>query len=214
MLPWFRMSEGKTTAAIQAAGRFAEKEAALDALIAAGPGGGSNSVRNANPLTLTDAQIKAGTIVPIVAATEVLNYSGIPTELPVPVFAWARLNNSAGGYDDVEANSGVYIVWGSDWSLLAAVSWDNHLSGATPNERATLGACRFQTGSESVFNSIRFNCLAADVPSNFNGAFNDNGLYLKVYNNSIPLTSGDPSNSLIVSMQYVIIDTATGQVVI
>lgn len=55
---WWMDTEGVTTAAIDAAKRFAAKEAALDALIEAGPGGGVNYIHHQTTL-LTASQIRA-----------------------------------------------------------------------------------------------------------------------------------------------------------
>src|SRR5688572_13606576 len=78
--------------------------------------GFGDSMLNHVSVTVTNAQILAGDPVELVAATEVLNYAGIPTKLFVPVLATAVVNIPV-GYTGGAATDEFLLAWGSDWSL-------------------------------------------------------------------------------------------------
>ena len=196
---WFTMSEGQTTDAILAAKRFAAKEAALDALIAAGPGGGS-LIHQAPPLTLDDEQFKA---LPT-TGRQVVAAPGVG-KIIVPVSGWATLNAAAGGYTTA-AGASLVLGW---------------LIGEGNLDYASTLIIGFGSGTTFRSAPFGFPALSPFVEGDFSGANaivalgNDRTnkpLYIKDdFGGVADYTGGNPANTLVISVAYMVLDQATGE---
>lgn len=150
---------------------------------------------------LTDAQIKALPTTPIVIvpATEVLNYAGLPTQVPLPLAFRVSVNTLAGAYTNVNGLAHYVLALGSDWSADA-------MQSATQNQMAQLDANIPMIGICNSYQQGLDNAMIAPlkIPS---GGLQDNALAI-VFDNegSGNLTGGNAANSMKVTVLYTIID--------
>lgn len=148
---------------------------------------------------LTDAQIKTLTTVPvvIVPATEVLNYSGLPTKLPLPLAFTVSLNTLAGAYTNLDGAAFYVLAIGSDWSLNGMESDQNQMA-SLQNVIRIIG----------VANSFRRELLSDMIGplAIQNGGLQDNALAIALHNASGEVTGGNPANSMKVTVLYTVLD--------
>ncbi|HEX7936767.1 MAG TPA: hypothetical protein VF573_27350 [Paraburkholderia sp.] len=159
-------------------------------------------------VTLTNAQIKAwpSTPIVIVPATEVLNYSGTPTILPIPVYAVGLFNFTAGAYTNVDANARALLAFGSDWSDDASQS--NYIQQKFTAARR--GLIWFQLPRLfGIDVTIDDNLVTDNIFIDDN--FQDNALAVACFNGGGALTGGHAGNTLMIDVQYLVLNTATGQ---
>lgn len=150
----------------------------------------------------TNAQVKASPTTPlvIVPATEVINYTGIPTRLQIPLFAFVRTANLAAAYDNINASVATYINLGSDNSF----TYSGPLKGGAYlqfNGSVFMLPCPgFLTGSESGVPIVAsFN--------NLNDSLLDNAICFAVNNQGTGnFTGGEPANVIKGLVLYAIID--------
>lgn len=149
-------------------------------------------------VTLTDEQIKASQTSPIllVPATETLDYSGLPTQVPIPLAFSVSINPFAVSYTDLDSGAKYVIGIGSDWSidgLSASVSALCQLQGtATP-----------QLG---IANSFDYRVVDQIVPLHLSsGSIKDNALVFAVGNLGTPIGGGSSSNVMKVTVLYTIL---------
>lgn len=164
-----------------------------------GPQPPSQVAIHSQSVTLTDAEIKALPSVPIVVvpATQVLNYSGLPTELPLPLAFIVSLSNTV-GYGNVDGAASYVLAMGSDWSLDAMQS-DANLMAPPQDSVRIIGIANSYHSTLVSGMIVPFRVLA--------GGIQDNALAI-VLNNGIAgdLTGGNPANSMTVTVLYTIID--------
>ena len=205
---WWMQTQRTTTAAIEAAERFAAKEAALDALIAAGPGGGANYLHQAT-LLLDGDQVRA---LPVTAVT-------IP--------------GTSHGAGKISLLSGVYwhCNWvadfagiGSNASLVIRYAGGSAVSASISEALNQVSALLAGGGSDgtTVYTPARFSGSVASAPGNVSmfGTFPeyDSDVVDKAFrvvgvnDASAPFTGGSTS-SLRVTAEYRVWDFATGLLV-
>lgn len=150
-------------------------------------------------ITLTDAEIKTSPTVPIVIvpATEVLNYSGLPTRLPLPLVFSVSINTLAGAYTDVNGAAFYVLAIGSDWST-NGLEADQNLMAPLQNSARVVGAT-------NSFNQEIVSTLIEPLKIQA-GSLQDNALAFALQNFAVNLTGGDPANSMKVTVLYTIID--------
>jgi hypothetical protein len=148
---------------------------------------------------LTDAEIKTLPSVPIilVPATETLNYSGLPSQLPLPLAFSVSLDTSAGGYGNVDLDARYVLALGSDWSY-------NAMSVLYSNV-AQLNQSVSQIGIANTYDSqVQPNSQILPLRLS-SGVLLDNALGI-AFNNPGNLTDGNVNNSMKVTVYYVIAD--------
>jgi hypothetical protein len=150
-------------------------------------------------ITLTNAQIKTLPTVPqvIVPATEVLNYSGLPTRLPLPLFFSVTLNSLAGAYTNVGAAAYYVLAIGSDWSLDGLQ--------ADQNLMINLASAVRGIGAANSFHEVLNSGFIAPLTMT-NGSLQDNALAIALSTDNGNLTGGNVANSMKVTVLYTIID--------
>jgi hypothetical protein len=155
-------------------------------------------------VTLTDAQIKALPTAPyvtLVEPTEVLGYSGTPTELILPVACYIQHTNAV-AYTNIDDSPTptLQVVIGADWSMAAMQA-------------------RFDTGNDATtafleggrFTMLQFtgSDIYTDGAVVMDNALQDNGLYLLATNGENGnFTGGGAGNSWLVTTLYIVIGTA------
>lgn len=153
-------------------------------------------------VTLTDAQIKTLPSAPvvIVPATQVLDYSGLPSQLPLPVAFSVVIDTIAGAYTNVDGGAFYVIAIGSDWSTNGMEADQNLMAG--------LQNAVNQVGIANSFN----NTLAGAFIQPLNiraGDILDNALAIALSNGGAgDLTGGNAANSMTVTVLYTIVDIA------
>lgn len=153
------------------------------------------------PRELTDADIKALPTTPfvLVEPTETLNYSGLPTQLQVPLFVIVRVVNSTGDYTNINALCLTNINLGSDNSLtfsppMGGSEIFNDLGFATFFSQPA------RTGDASGDPILPFFNTLTD-------ALLDNAIVLAVNNQGDGnFTGGNAANRIRVTVLYTIID--------
>lgn len=138
----------------------------------------------------------------LIAATEVLNYSGFPSSIPVLVQASLVLNNIAGAYTgDVDA--ALLIAMGSDWSTdLTQRSIPNGLTNA---------GLQVIPLSPKMVAPVASTPITADifaVNTNLNGQVQDNAIVLAASNSGVPFGGGHANNKLWVILAYQLLDVS------
>lgn len=157
-------------------------------------------------ITLTDDQIKdVSTPYVIIPATENLDYTGVPTQVPLPITVIIKLDNNAAGYSNIDPDARFIIVWGSDWSTdlmevraqLLEVQSLAHIYQPLPLVRKTLPADPDPDNPHLHYLNNELSSFQMD------GGLQDNALALVLKNGSSgDLTGGDPLNSLKVTVFY------------
>jgi len=161
-------------------------------------------------ITLNNAQIKT-VVTPyvIIPATETLNYSGVPTQIPLPLSVIIRIDNGAGGYINVDGAAQFVIALGSDWSM----NFMNVRAGGLDSA----SGCRiyipeylydYTNGVPTPAEGVsHFHNISTVGGLDFDGGLQDNALAIVLDNLSAgDLTGGDDANSLTVTVLYDIID--------
>lgn len=171
--------------------------------------GGSQPVTWAT-VSLTNDQILAlPSVYPeIIAPTSFPSYSGLPSEIFVPVTAYAVLKRAA-----IFLNAGAsgpcrfVLMYGASWDYsLSSVTYNPSLAVGTTAEVVDMGSTLGGTGGGFPDASLLW---FGDPPVSISseplvGELADNGLYLAMDNGtSGDLTGGDPANSLSVTVGYV-----------
>lgn len=200
MLPWFRMSEGQTTAAIQAAQRFAAMESALQALIDGG--GGVNYIHQAEEI-LSDTQIRA------LPTTNVLIASAPgANKIITPVSAWLVTHFEAGAYT-AAADASWQLFLGSqaegDTYISSVVRMQGSL--ATTVSRAAQLVVSAEPGGGAflgILTSFPFSTASLA----------NKGLYVRDWFGGVAdYTGGHPSNTATILVSYFVWDVVTRQLV-
>lgn len=197
MLPWFRMSEGQTTAAIAAAQRFAAKEAAIDALIGAG---GANYIHQATE-EISNAQIKALPTTGI----QIADAPG-PNRLIELVTAEFVTHFEAGVYAASADSSWQLFLGAGNSYVTGVVPMDGKLTITTSvTTHFPIGAMGPGGGTfDGVMRASGY--LTADV---VNG-----GVYIKDWWGGVSdYTLGHEANTAIISIAYLVRDISTGLLV-
>lgn len=147
---------------------------------------------------ITNDQFKALPTTPltITAATQVLNYVGFPSLVPIAVGATLILNNVAGAY---VADSDAYLViaMGSDWS-------SNLTQKSTPNMLTNAGVhqCTFASKMLApVATTPTTAIMEADSFIELNDAVKDNAIVLAASNTG-DFTGGHASNYAWIILTY------------
>jgi hypothetical protein len=150
--------------------------------------------------TLTDAQIKALPTTPIVLVppTEVINYTGLPTKLQLPLFGFSIVTNLTGAYTNVDAAVNWFINLGSDNSFTFS-------TGLQGNGVAGFGGVAWYAPSQLTGSAANDPTRAS--ANNLDSSLLDNAIVLAVNNQGDGnFTGGDPANALHVTVFYTIID--------
>lgn len=162
--------------------------------------GGSGVLLTAT-VTLDNDQIKAlpTTPVVIVPATEVLDYVGMPTELPVPFMATMTFDTSAGAYTNVTTDHVPYFIvaFGADWSWSATVrtielipdSADVKFAWLPPDTQTGVLSPDFTAAETFGADSLQDNALVVACNNGASGDF----------------TGGNAANTLKVTVYYVVV---------
>lgn len=198
---WFTMSEGQVTDLLSASQRFAAKEAALDALIAAGPGGGVNYIHAAVE-QLDNAQIRAlpTTGVLVAPAPGAGNLIIFTRGIAAATFAADYTNVSAAATFEIQWNAGSNSV--SNASLVGNGNLLDVGGGGTP-------FCLFSP--KLTFDDPE---IQEQTPIGPMSSLANVGLVIRGANPaSGDYTGGDGANVLLVSVFYYVMDTATGLLV-
>jgi hypothetical protein len=151
-------------------------------------------------VTLTDAQIKANTVTPVVIipATETLNYSGFPATVPKIISACVILDARAGAYTDISVNGGVlFLALGSD------------AGGPTISGSATIaGAASIApVGITAQAEKQMLNFIVGDNVTLADDGTLDNGISIYMLNDT-PLSGGNPANTMKVIVYYIVVDVS------
>jgi len=196
MADWWNMSQLETARAFAAAQRFAEKEAALDALLA----GGGSLVHQAT-VTLTDAQILHLSQTPAqVVAAGGANTIVFPTRMVL------YANTLAGAYAGITTDSDrLELKWIGGGNPLAAVfsssTW-GQVAGLLGNAAISFVDILPQMNYDAALGSLS---SFADLAS-----YNINKGIELVWQADDELTGGNAANTLRVSTAYMILNTITG----
>ena len=171
-------------------------------------GGGSSPVSVAT-LTLDNDEIKAAnTPYILVAATESLGYSGLPTKLFVPIQAFVMLNTAGGAYANIDPEPRYIIGWGSDWSMNVIATFMGSLAGTSTANIYRFTDTGYRTNpevtpAETVLHDHQLSNL---VVSDLIGNLEDNALIFVLGNGAGDLTDGHADNSLTVTVLYYEVD--------
>lgn len=153
---------------------------------------------------LTDAQIKTlpDTPVVIVPATETLNYSGVPTSIPLPLFAVVSVNTIAGEYTNTGADPHLTLVLGSDWSADAM-----KVKYTSPTDAVVYYLSNTQYTTTAAVPDDPHSHELSPLNLILNGGLYDNALAI-VFDNGdgTDLTGGNAANSMKVTVFYVLVD--------
>lgn len=164
--------------------------------------------------TLTQADILSmrGTPAEILPATEILDYSGSPTQMPVPVWGFYQFNRPAStAYSNVPNPMTLILAWGSDWSLSAAhlqVAATSHFASPLPPSVQP----HFVTTDAKPDHFGVFAGATGDAISGFKNNIKDNGLYLTYAGDGSggdtagELAGGNAGNTITVTVAYVLVD--------
>ncbi len=145
-------------------------------------------------ITLTDDQIKASPITPIVIvpATETLNFSGFPAMLPKIISAFFVLDATAGAYSgDLDT---LLLIYGSDGSgsnvgVTRKIDANGNASGVGLTNEAIKQMASFTIGEDNVSSD----------------GFLDNAVSLLMHGGGT-ISDGDPANTMDVTVHYIIVD--------
>lgn len=157
-------------------------------------------------VTLTNDQIITlpTSLVVLVPATETLGYSGVPTQLPLPIAAFARLNNSAGAYSGLDAGIKFILCWGEyDVNVMEADAVA--LDDPTPGRGYRFIPFRTNVSSESPTDPHSHSIVQFVSNLGLNGSFGDNSLRIYLSNGD-NLADGNAANTLTVTVIYAVID--------
>jgi hypothetical protein len=189
---------------------FSAREIAAAAVSGGGGGGGGGVGVESVHVTIPHAQILTlkTTPVTLVAATEVLNYDGVPATIPWPV-ACTVIGVSGGGAPYVLAGEfpALYIYLSTEWDMPVAVSSRvlfQEIDGLPlfSHEPAVFLPKAGQFGF-----AAQFDLFSEALNADLTGVLNDNGLSLLLgaKTGSANPTGGDASNRLEVYLSYVVL---------
>lgn len=160
-------------------------------------------------VTLTNAQIKtlfAGTPVVVKASTETLGYAGAPTEMFIPISAYAIVNTTAGAYTNVDAANYALIAYGSDWSTDA--SGKTYLDPTDTLENAQVSIIPFGIPWSHAFVTTTPEASGIrPVSIALSSSLQDNALVIAGGNGSAgALTGGHADNTMKVVISYIVVE--------
>jgi hypothetical protein len=162
-------------------------------------------------IRLTNDQIKAtSTPYVLLPATEpVLDYSGMPTRLPIPLHGFGVLNTSGGAYGNVAAETSLELGWGSDFSQ----DIYTHLDIRWGSARLEFMPATYRMTSPDLGEAYANKVINPTLSLEDN--FYDNALSLYISNihseAGLPFTGGHASNYLHYTVMYVMLDLRTGE---
>lgn len=165
---------------------------------------GSASLIHQASRTLTNAQIKAlpTTRIAIVPATELLEYQTPPTRLILPVSA-VGIKSAGVAYGNYDAATQFLLAWGSDFSTTVGAAIEMVAAQTAGFPDPPFGSfSEFALGSTDAW-QITF--VIAPAPFG-GGGYQDNGLYLAMYNAGGALTLGDAANTLDICCAFHVYD--------
>lgn len=154
------------------------------------------------PLRISNDQIINGPTTPIelIPPTELLNYSGTPSVLPVPVLATLTLDNTSGVYGNISTNSKMLLAWGSDWSATALYSLKINAGTGEQTFQSMNGIFNGQSGGGGYIVAFNGPMIPVEFPIHDN--IQDNGLYLVLSNPDGNLSLGHANNYGLVNLYY------------
>lgn len=153
-------------------------------------------------VVLNNEEIKGlpSTPVVIVPATEVLNYSGFPTRLFVPVKAYVVLDTTGGAYSNTNGNNNYLVLaWGSDWSLTLARGGSlQEIAATSPPEFNFISSVIGSADQAKQYISFAIGEQAAKTDN-----LQDNAIAITMNNGGAgPLQDGHSDNTMLVVIQY------------
>jgi hypothetical protein len=152
-------------------------------------------------VTLTDADIKALPTTPfvIIPPTEILDYSGLPTQLVWPFVSFSLVTSHAADYTNVNVGCFFGVDWGSDDSYTLCTR------ATTNNIINELG--EFGTYLPLQLTGSNFGASLPAYTNTLKDSLLDNALVFFAQNQGDGnFTGGDPANEMKLIVRYTVID--------